>query len=167
MMSAILLIAIPLLAAFLSILSKKIAPILLLLVGAANIVLLMFVPSGIVIIGGFEMPFGINLFLDSYARIALYLVNGLFFIVTILNVVEYKKLSSILLVALAALNGLLLTGDLFNLFVFLEIASIAAYLISTTNKKPLSTFNYLVIGTVGSSLYLFGLMILYGMFGTL
>jgi len=166
-MSAILLIAIPLLAAFLSILSKKIAPVLLLLVGAANIILLWFVPSGIVIIGDFEMPFGISLFLDSYARIALYLVNGLFFIVTILNVVEYKKLSSILLVALAALNGLLLTGDLFNLFVFLEVAGIAAYLISTTNKKPLATFNYLVIGTVGSILYLFGLMILYGMFGTL
>lgn len=167
MMSAILLIAIPLLAAFLSILSKKVAPVLLLLVGAANIVLLMVIPSEIINIGGFALPFGINLFLDSYARIALYLVNGLFFIVTLLNVAEYKKLSSILLVALAALNGLLLTGDLFNLFVFLEIAGIAAYLITSTNKKPLSTFNYLVIGTVGSSLYLFGLMILYGMFGTL
>ncbi|MBU1093943.1 MAG: hypothetical protein KKH01_05730 [Firmicutes bacterium] len=166
-MSAILLIAIPLLAAFLSILSKKIAPALLLLVGAANIVLLMFIPSEIVVIGGFDLPYGINLLMDSYARIALYLVNGLFFVVAILNVVEYKKLSSILLVALAALNGLLLTGDLFNLFVFLEVAGIAAYLITTTNKKPLSTFNYLVIGTVGSSLYLFGLMILYGMFGTL
>ncbi|MFH1692921.1 MAG: proton-conducting transporter membrane subunit [Bacillota bacterium] len=166
-MSAILLIAIPLLAAFLSILSKKVAPVLLLLVGAANLVLLWFVPSGIVVIGGFDLPYGIILYFDTYAKIALLLVNGLFFVVTLLNVFEYKKLSSILLVALAGLNGLLLTGDLFNLFVFLEIAGIAAYLITTSNKKPLSTFNYLVIGTVGSILYLFGLMILYGMFGTL
>ncbi|MBN2300317.1 MAG: hypothetical protein JXC31_03915 [Acholeplasmataceae bacterium] len=166
-MSAVLLIAIPLLAAFLSILSKKIAPVLLLLVGLANIILIFFVPSGIVIIGGYELPYGINLFFDTYAMISLLVVNGLFFIVTLLNVIEYKKMSSILLVALAGLNGLLLTGDLFNLFVFLEIAGIAAYLITTTNKKPLSTFNYLVMGSVGSVFYLFGLIILYGMFGTL
>ncbi len=166
-MSAVLLIAIPLLAAFLSILSKKIAPVLLLLVGLANIVLIFFVPSGIVVIGGFDLPYGINLFFDTYAMVSLLVVNGLFFIVTLLNVIEYKKMSSILLVALAGLNGLLLTGDLFNLFVFLEIAGIAAYLITTTNKKPLSTFNYLVMGALGSIFYLFGLMVLYGMFGTL
>lgn len=166
-MSAILLIAIPLLAAFLSILSKKIAPVLLLLAVAINLVIVWFIPSGVVILGGFEFPYGINLLFDTYSKIAILLVNGLFFIVILLNILKYKKLSSVLLVALAGLNGLLLTGDLFNLFVFLEIAGIAAYLISTTNKKPLATFNYLVIGTVGSSLYLFGLMILYSMVGTL
>jgi len=80
---------------------------------------------------------------------------------------NYKKISSILLVALAGLNGLLLTGDLFNLFVFIEVSGIAAYLITTTNKKPVATFHYLVLGTVGSSLYLLGLIILYAMFGTL
>ncbi len=166
-MSAVLLIAIPLLAAFLSILSKKLAPVLLLLVAAANIILIFFVPSGIVVIGGFDLPYGINLFFDTYAKISLIVVNALFLVVSLLNISEHKKMSSILLVSLAGLNGLLLTGDLFNLFVFLEVAGIAAYLITTTNKKPLSTFNYLVIGSVGSILYLFGLMILYGMFGTL
>ena len=94
-------------------------------------------------------------------------MNTLFFVVVALTIKEYKKLSSILLVALAGLNGLLLTGDLFNLFVFIEIVGISAYLITTTNKKPLSTFNYLVAGTVGSVLYLLGLIILYNMFGTL
>ncbi len=166
-MSAVLLIAIPLLAAFLSILSKKLAPVLLMLVGLANIVLIFFVPSGIVVIGGWDLPYGINLFFDQYAMISLLVVNGLFFVISLLNIFEYKKLSSVLLVALAGLNGLLLTGDLFNLFVFLEISGIAAYLITTSNKKPLSTFTYLVMGSVGSSLYLFGLMILYAMFGTL
>ncbi|MDD3123731.1 MAG: proton-conducting transporter membrane subunit [Candidatus Izemoplasmatales bacterium] len=166
-MNAVLLIAIPLLAAFLSILSKKFAPYLLLLVGLVNVVLIFFVPYGIVVIGGFELPFGINLLFDTYSKIALFLVNGLFLVVTFLNFKEYNKLSSVLLVALAGLNGLLLTGDLFNLFVFLEIAGIAGYLITTTNKKPASTMHYLVIGSVGSSLYLFGLIILYSMFGTL
>lgn len=166
-MSAVLLIAIPLLAAFLSILSKKIAPYIMIVVSFSLVVLLAYIPQEIVTIGGFAAPYGITLVLDTYSTFALYVVNVLFFFVAIINISNYKKLGTILLVALAGLNGLLLTGDLFNLFVFLEITGISAYLISTTNKKPLHTFSYLVAGTVGSSLYLLGLIILYNMFGTL
>ena len=71
------------------------------------------------------------------------------------------------MLAIAGLNGLLLTNDLFNFFVFLEISGIAAYLITTSNKKPVNTFNYLIIGAIGSSLFLLGLIILYAQFGTL
>ena len=167
-MSVILLIVIPLAAAFLSILSKKTAPYLLVSVNIFNLVLLIFFAEfGTVIIGGFEFPYGINLFFDAYAKISLILLNGLFFIVVLLNIKDYKKFSTILLIALVGLNGLLLTGDLFNRFIFLEIASISAYLVTTSHHKPLSTFNYLVMGTLGTSLYLFGLAILYAMFGTL
>ncbi len=166
-MSAILLIAVPLLAAFISILVKKVSPYLLLLVSLFALVYPFFMDMSDVIIGGFDSPIGINLVVNKFALTSLIAVNGLFFLVVAVNIAQYKKLSSILLVALAGLNGLLLTGDLFNLFVFIEISGIAAYLITTTNKKPLQTFNYLVAGTVGSSLYLLGLIILYNMSGTL
>lgn len=166
-MSAIYLIAVPLLAAFLSILFKKAAPYILLLVSFASVILLNYIPLEVITIGGFAAPYGISLVLDQYSLIALYAVNILFFIAVAVNCVKFKQLSSILLVALAGLNGMILTGDLFNLFVFMEISGIAAYLITTTNKKPLATFNYLVQGTVGSSLYLLGLVLLYAMFGTL
>ncbi|QMS85952.1 complex I subunit 5 family protein [Candidatus Xianfuyuplasma coldseepsis] len=166
-MSAVLFIAIPLLAAFLSILSKKVAPYLMLIVSAALVVLLTVVPQETILIGGYQSPWGIVLVLDQYSQIALYVTNIAFFLIAAMNFCDYKKMGTILLVALAGLNGLLLTGDLFNLFVFLEIAGISAYLISSTNKKPLHTFHYLVAGTVGSSLYLLGLIILYNMFGTL
>jgi multicomponent Na+:H+ antiporter subunit D len=166
-MNITLLIAIPLITAFVSILSKKIAPYMLILVALFNVVSLDFYSKGAVYIGNFAAPFGIELVLDNLSLLALYVVNILFFLVVVINYREFKKLSSILLVALAGLNGLLLTGDLFNLFVFLEITAIAGYLITTTNKKPLATFHYLVVGTVGSSLYLLGLIILYSMFGTL
>lgn len=167
-MSSVLFVAIPLLAAFLSILSKKIAPYLLLLVSALLIVLLGFgiVPLETVVIGGFDAPYGITLVFDNYSSVGLLVVNILFFLVTAISIKRFQKVASILLVALAGLNGVLLTGDLFNLFVFIEVSSIAAYLITTTNNQPRSTFHYLVIGTVGSSLYLFGLIILYAMFGT-
>ena len=166
-MSAILLIVVPLLAAFISILFKKGSPYILLLVSFASVVTLGYMPLEVITIGGFSAPYGINLVLDSYSLIGLYIVNSLFFLVVALNCVKFKKVSTILLVALAGLNGLLLTGDLFNLFVFIEVSGIAAYIITTTNKKPLATFNYLVAGTVGSILYLLGLIILYAMFGTL
>ena len=166
-MSAILLIVVPLLAAFISILFKKAAPYILLVVAFASVVSLNYVPLEVITIGGFSAPYGINLVLDNYSLIGLYIVNSLFFLVVSLNCIKFKKISTILLVALAGLNGLMLTGDLFNLFVFIEVSGIAAYLITTTNKKPLATFNYLVAGTVGSSLYLLGLIILYAMFGTL
>ncbi len=166
-MNAVLLIAIPLLAAFLSIFSKKLAPYLLIIVSFSQVILLAFVPKEVILIGGYASPYGITLILDTFSLYALYVVNALFFIIAVLNIKEYKHLSTILLVALTGLNGLLLTGDLFNLFVFLEITGISAYLITSTNNKPVHTFNYLVAGTVGSSLYLLGLIILYSMFGTL
>jgi len=166
-MSAILLVAVPLLAAFLSILGKKLAPYLLLVVGLFNIIILFFVPEGIVIIGGFEQPIGISLLLDTYSRLALLLINGLIVLISFMNLGKYKKYAGILLLAMAGLNGMLLTNDLFNLFVFLEISGIAAYLISSSNKRPVKTFHYLVLGVVGSSLFLFGVVILYSMYGTL
>lgn len=166
-MSAILLIAVPLLTAFVSILFKKYAHYMLIAVSFLSVFALGYMDLGSITIGGFSAPYGIVLILDSYSLIALYVVNTLFFLVAVLNYKEFKKVSSIMLVALAGLNGLLLTGDLFNLFVFIEVAGISAYLITTTNKKPLATFNYLVQGTIGSSLYLLGLILLYAMFGTL
>ncbi|MCK5731760.1 MAG: NADH-ubiquinone oxidoreductase [Tenericutes bacterium] len=166
-MSPILLVAVPLLAAFLSILSKKLAPYLLLAVGVFNLVILFFIPLGFEIIGGFNQPLGINLLFDTYSKIALILINALIIVIAFLNMNKYNKFSSILLLAMGSLNGLLLTNDLFNLFVFLEIAGIAAYLITTSNKKPVKTFHYLILGAVGSSLFLFGVVILYSMFGTL
>ena len=166
-MSAILLVAVPLLTAFVSILFKKYAHYMLIGVSFLSVFALGYMDLETITVGGFDAPFGIVLILDDYSLIALYVVNTLFFLVAILNCNEFKKVSSIMLVALAGLNGLLLTGDLFNLFVFLEVAGISAYLITTTNKKPLATFNYLVQGTVGSSLYLLGLILLYAMFGTL
>lgn len=166
-MSAILLVAVPLLVAFLSILFKKISPYLLLGVTVFNIVLLLVLSDGFVIIGGFDQPLGINLLLDMYSRLGLLLINVLVFVIAFLNLKKYEKYSSILLLAIAGLNGLILTNDLFNLFVFLEISGIAAYLITTSNKKPVGTFHYLVLGVVGSSLFLFGVVILYSMFGTL
>ena len=106
-MSAVLLIVVPLLAAFISILFKKASPYILLVISFASVVSLNYVPLEVITIGGFSAPYGINLVLDGYSLIGLYIVNSLFFLVVALNCVKFKKVSTILLVALAGLNGLL------------------------------------------------------------
>ncbi len=166
-MEPILLIAIPLGLAFLSILSKKLGSILLAAAVIINVALSLFTAKGTYAIGGFKPPFGISLVVDDYSLYGVIFLNVLFALLVLLMFNHAKEIQSILLVALAALNGMMLTGDLFNLFVFLEIASIAAFLIVATQKKWVPVFNYLVMATVGSSLYLLGIVILYAQYGSL
>lgn len=164
---SVLLIAIPLLIAFISLMLKKSAKLLLILGTLINVGLLFSVKMGDYFVGGYKPPFGIVLHVDYYSFYSLIVLNILFALLIIAVIDKAKKLAPILLIALAALNGLILTGDLFNLFVFMEIASIAAIIITSSNKKLIHSFNYMVIAIVGSSLYLLGLAFLYSQYGTL
>lgn len=168
----VLLIAVPLLAAFLSVLIKKLGRIFLSIAAGLNaasaIILAMdYVSPVIYTVGGFKPPFGISLVLDEYSLIGILAVNIIFALVIIASCKLIKKYEVVLSVALAAVNGIVLTGDLFNMFVFMEIAAITAYILTTMNKGFKYTFNYLVLGTLGSGLFLFGIIILYNMFGSL
>lgn len=66
--------------------------------------------------------------------------------------------------------GITLAGDLFNLYVFLEISAIASYaLIGSANNRvsTYAAFKYLLLGTVGASLYLLGVGYIFIATGTL
>lgn len=67
--------------------------------------------------------------------------------------------------------GALLTNDIFNLFIFLEVLSIASYgliaLNKTTRSASFNTFNYLILGSVGISLYVLATGIIYMLTGSL
>jgi len=74
------------------------------------------------------------------------------------------------LVVLTGLLGMTITGDAFNVFVFLEISSLASYLIIALNRDRralTAAFQYLLLGTVGASFILLGIGLLYQMTGTL
>lgn len=163
---SVLLIVIPLLAAFISII-KRSSRLLLILGVLVNVSTLFFVQLGDYFVGGYRPPFGIVLHVDYYSFYSLIVLNVLYALLMVLVINKTEKLAAILLITLAALNGLILTGDLFTFFVFLEIASIAAFIITSTNKKIVHVFNYMVVGIFGSSLYLLGLAILYSQYGTL
>ncbi len=167
-----LLVAIPLFMAFVAAISKKMGKALLIV----SVVLSLTVVFGIVAftdipmeyeLGGFQAPFGICLVVDQFSAAGIIILNIIFALIVLMSFKEIGKYAAVLTVSLAALNGMILTGDLFNLFVFMEIAAIAAYIMTTMNKGYKHTFNYLVMGTLGSGLFLFGIILLYNIFGSL
>jgi multicomponent Na+:H+ antiporter subunit D len=71
---------------------------------------------------------------------------------------------------LAGLLGITVTGDAFNLFVFLEISSLSTYVLialGTRRKALVAAYQYMLMGTVGATLYVIGVGLLYLMTGTL
>ena len=151
---------------------KKIDKALLGLAAVLNVALAVLIAAvyqgeTIFELGGFKPPFGISLVLDDFSLIGIVLLNAIFALILLMNGKLIKGYATVFLVSLAALNGVILTGDLFNLFVFLEIAAIAAYIFTAMDKGFKHSFNYLVVGTLGSGLYLFGIILLYNIFGSL
>jgi multicomponent Na+:H+ antiporter subunit D len=167
MSQPILLIAVPLALAFLSIILKKFKTPLLIIGLLFSSVLVFLLEKNSYIIGGYKAPYGINLLVDDYNMYFIIIINVLLLVLVLANLKSVKTMATVLLVASAGLNGLLLTNDLFNLFVFLEIASIAAFILLTMNKQLVKVFHYIILGTLGSSFYLLGIAILYAQYGTL
>ena len=67
------------------------------------------------------------------------------------------------------LCGIVVTGDIFNLYVFLEVASLAAYaLIAVAGGRALkASYNYVIMGSIGACFYLLGAGFLYAVTGSL
>ena len=70
----------------------------------------------------------------------------------------------------ASLNALFLSADVFNLYVTLELltlASIGLIALAGTTEAIVAALRYLIVGLLGSLLYLMGVALLYGAFGVL
>lgn len=127
--------------------------------------------------GGWAPPVGIEFALDPLNSVLAVLVTFISMLVALyskpfvkdedwLHVGGYYTLFGLLTVGLC---GMIITGDVFNLYVYLEIMSLSGYgLIALGGKKSmLAAFRYLLIGTIGASLYLLGVGYLYALTGTL
>ncbi len=123
-----------------------------------------------------KVPLGINLVLDSLSILLLIAVN-LVALGAVFYSIQYMrhytgefKYYSLFMLMLTGMNGVVLTGDLFNLFVFLEIASIASYALvafGCESEELEASFKYMILGTVASTLVLFGIALVYGSTGAL
>ena len=181
----ILIIAIPLLAAFLTHLTKytklrrstelvavsALLSSLLLLLSTARAVM-----AGQIIkynLGGWSAPFGISLQIDglSFFFALLILVVGLLVIIYSLGIYLYaRRYYSLLLIAFAALLGIVLTRDIFNLYVFFEMLAVASYVLITYKHKPrtiIASFKYLILTESTWVLFLLAIALLYASSGSL
>ncbi len=128
-------------------------------------------------LGGWPPPVGIVFRVDHLNGLILVVVA----LVAFLNLVGSRGAAekefqhkigafyALFLLFITGLFGILITGDAFNLFVLLEIASLTGYALigMGSGRASLSGLNYVLMGTIGASLYLFGVGILYVLTGSL
>ncbi len=182
----ILLIAIPLLFVFLiafsSAFSKSIAKYLPIFAFGLNVVIaIMIIPdvlkNGLVIAttAGFKPPIAIDMVVDRLSLFLAIIASLLGFVVSIYNVFYIdeepeEKFYALFTLLVAGVIWMIITGDLFNLFVAFEVTSIAAFgLVGFHRDKGAveAGFKYLVMGSIGGSFLLVGVIMLYAATGTL
>lgn len=130
-------------------------------------------------VGGWDAPYGIQLRFDPLSFIMLLLVHIVMFTAIMhsketlrdeINTKHWNLFYCVLLIFSAGMSGIIVSNDLFNIYVFLEITALATYALIACNKQKnalIAAFDYLIMGTIGSTLYLLGLGFLYAKTGTL
>lgn len=129
--------------------------------------------------GNWAPPWGIEYRVDILSAFVLLIVSGISTVVLPYSLRSAEKevhknklylLYAGWLIVLTGLLGMTITGDAFNVFVFLEISSLATYLIialSRDRRSLTAAFQYLLLGTVGASFILLSIGLLYQVTGTL
>ena len=129
--------------------------------------------------GSWAAPYGIELQVDALSAIVLLVVTGASSVAliggreslaAIISAEREPYFFAAWLLALAGMAGIIVSADAFNIFVFMEISSLASYVLIAggPDRRALpATFKYLVMGTIGATFYLIGVGLIYMMTGTL
>jgi multicomponent Na+:H+ antiporter subunit D len=131
------------------------------------------------LMGSWPAPYGIELKVDALSALLLLAVTG----ASVLALVGGREsldrqidrgrqpyFYAAWLLALAGLSGIAVAADAFNIFVFMEISSLASYVLIAggPDRRALpAVFKYLIMGTIGATFYLIGVGLIYMMTGTL
>jgi multicomponent Na+:H+ antiporter subunit D len=128
-------------------------------------------------VGNWRPPFGIELVIDPLGALMVLLISSVALTATFSAVTSVARempgrehnFFSMYLLLVAGLIGLAITGDAFNLNVQLEITSITNnWLIAIgRGRAALSSFNYIIMGSIGACFYLLGVGYLYLLTGSL
>jgi formate hydrogenlyase subunit 3/multisubunit Na+/H+ antiporter MnhD subunit len=120
----------------------------------------------------FDSPLSISFLMDdaSLFFITLFIVMMLLF--SLYNIKEESRKDIFILtnMLLASVSGLVLSSDIFNIYIFFEIASITAYILTSLGKDKQAysgAIRYMIMGTVASIFLLIGIMSIYLNIGSL
>ena len=130
-------------------------------------------------LGGWISPFGIEYVVDrlnAFILIIISLIAAIVFpyswvsIESEINSNQRGQYYTCMLLCLSGLLGIAITGDAFNLFVLLEISSLSTYALIAMGRDRralASSFQYLIMGTIGATFILISVGLLYSLTGTL
>ena len=130
-------------------------------------------------LGGWEPPIGIEYRVDEINAYLLVLVSSMAALITtyaprsIADEIHPENQGwyyAIFLLALTGLEGMIISGDAFNIFVFMEVSSLATYVLIALGRDRralVAAYQYLVIGTIGATFYVIGVGLLLVMTGSL
>jgi formate hydrogenlyase subunit 3/multisubunit Na+/H+ antiporter MnhD subunit len=175
----VLFLVLPLVSAFLApiggLVRKRFGTWLNILIYAAGCtlgVLLVNQPASVVVLGGWEPPFGINLYAGPLGASFGTLIYALALFIHIADLDKGRPAAYNLLFSLFVFSsvGMLLTGDLFNLFIFVEIGSIAVIALGSAASMKAGSrgaLKYLVPSGLLSMIMLAGIALIYAALGTL
>ena len=119
-------------------------------------------------LGGWEAPYGIALEVNAFSALLLLVLTGASTAALLAGKASLDRqieahrqplFFSAWLLALAGLAGILVAADAFNIFVFMEISSLASYVLVAggPDRRALpAVFKYLIMGTIGATFYLIG-----------
>ncbi|MEE4143745.1 MAG: proton-conducting transporter membrane subunit, partial [Halieaceae bacterium] len=129
--------------------------------------------------GGWPAPYGIELSVGAFSALLLLIVTGAGTVSLLAarpsvdQQIEQERqplFYAAWLLVLAGLVGITVSADAFNIFVFMEISSLASYVLIAggPDRRALpAVFKYLIMGTIGATFYLIGVGLVYMMTGTL
>ncbi|MEZ5496624.1 MAG: proton-conducting transporter membrane subunit [Gammaproteobacteria bacterium] len=176
----ILLIALPLLAAFLIPVVARFSTTVSRLLGPAVLAfVLVFVAlqwsvvgrdSFAIFIGGFLPPVGIVFYVDHFSLMFSAIIAAMLLVVWPWGQYTPVRQQSLYMLLAASSFGLVLSSDLFNLYVFYELLAVATYgLVANQSHKaaPAAALRYLFVSCAGSVMLLIGIAIIYTITGTL
>jgi len=176
----VLLVALPLLTAFLLPVINRVShlagrwagPAVLLLTSAIGILLWGDLGNGPVAIelGGFRPPLGITIYVDQLALLLALAVTMGTLLLWPGGGEDRLRQSTLALLLAGAGSGLALSGDLFNIYVFYELVAVVCYGLIASRGTPAAfaaTLRYLIISSVGAALALAGIALVYQATGTL
>ncbi len=131
-------------------------------------------PVQVYVMGNWIAPFGIVMVLDRLSAMMIFVTSLLAFLCLVYAIqgtdTRGKNFHALFQFQILGINGAFLTGDLFNLFVCFEIMLLSSYGLVLHGGGGLRTragMHYAMLNLIGSSIFLIGVGILYGVLGTL
>ena len=120
----------------------------------------------------FDSALSISFVLDSASLFFIMLFVVIMLLFSLYHIKEESRKDMFILtnMLLASVSGLVLSGDIFNIYIFFEIASITAYILTALgkDKKAYSgAIRYMIIGTFASIFLLIAIMSIYLNIGSL